>query len=127
MGESKEKLAKTVEVLKDVAKENAALAKVLDEKDAAEWLGNFEKGVVFGSEVIMTQLWTAFGATDSVDSLDEATNKKMKKAAAKFLVSNWLMAKDKIEGDVVRMKNFFNSQTNPEGKTKADVLKEIYT
>merc|ERR1712037_884116 len=52
--------------------------------------------------------------------------KEIKVEASKFLWKKWIESVNKIEQDVRDIKKFFNSQTNPAGKTKADVLKEIY-
>merc|ERR1712050_56906 len=41
-------------------------------------------------------------------------------------MGNYVKARGEVEGDVKAMKDFYASQTDSAGKTKADVLKEIW-
>merc|ERR1719433_1639116 len=43
-----------------------------------------------------------------------------------FLIDNYVGARDEVESDVETMKAFYRSQKDMPGKTKADVLKEIW-
>jgi len=43
-----------------------------------------------------------------------------------WLIEKYITARDEVEKDVVTMKNFYRSQKDMPGKTKADVLKEIW-
>jgi len=43
-----------------------------------------------------------------------------------FIATNYVKARGEVEGDVKAMKDFYASQTDSAGKTKADVLKEIW-
>jgi hypothetical protein len=122
--ESKEKIAKTMEVVK----------KIYPEAEASEFE---DTGNLMVSEVLIKQLATTIQGIDAgiekAIAEDESKKEALVKAgqsiksdAAKFLFQNWAESVKKIEADVEGIKAFFDSQTNPEGKTKADVLKEVY-
>jgi hypothetical protein len=122
--ESKEKIAKTMEVVK----------KIYPEAEASEFE---DTGTLMVSEVLIKQLATTIQGIDAgiekAIAEDESKKEALVKAgqsiksdAAKFLFQNWAESVKKIEADVEGIKAFFDSQTNPEGKTKADVLKEVY-
>merc|ERR1712151_775751 len=96
-----------------------------------------DTGTVMVSEVMIKQLSDTYSAIDT--AIEKAiaedgskkeelakTGKEIKVEASKLLWKKWLESVIKIERDVEDIKKFFNSQTNPAGKTKADVLKEIY-
>merc|ERR1712032_632835 len=131
--ESKEKLAKTMDLVKKFLSGNSKGTKLLE--DNSEAAKTFEDtGVVMVSEVMIKQLGDAYSAIDMgiEKAIAEDGSKKeelvkkggeLKVEASKTLWKNWLEAVIKIEHDVEDIKKFFDSQTNPEGKTKADVLK----
>merc|ERR1712032_1363881 len=134
--ESKEKLAKTMEMVKKFLSGKEKGTKLLE--DNSEAIKAFEDtGTVLVSEVMIKQLSDTYSAIDT--ALEKAIaedgsekeellkkGREIKVEASKFLWKNWLESVNKIENDVKDIKKFFDSQTNPEGKTKADVLKEIY-
>merc|ERR1712032_1515308 len=134
--ESKEKLAKTMEAVKKFLSGKEKGTKLLE--DNSEAIKAFEDtGTVLVSEVMIKQLADTYSAIDTAieKAIAEDGSKKeellkkgreIKVEASKFLWKNWLEAVTKIERDVEDIKKFFDSRTNPEGKTKADVLKEIY-
>merc|ERR1711941_186393 len=43
-----------------------------------------------------------------------------------FVIENYIKARDDVESEVANMKEFYRSQKDMPGKTKADVLKEIW-
>merc|ERR1719414_1828448 len=70
-----------------------------------------------------------YGQNKTKEEMDEFKKKKVPEIGAgviKFLTEKYLSARDEVEGEVEDMKAFFRSQKEMPGKTKADVLKEIW-
>merc|ERR1712039_782532 len=70
-----------------------------------------------------------FGEGKSKEEMDKFIKEKVPEIGARviaWLVEKYITARDEVEKDVVTMKNFYRSQKDMPGKTKADVLKEIW-
>jgi len=70
-----------------------------------------------------------FGEGKSKEEMDKFIKEKVPEIGARviaWLVEKYITARDEVEQDVVTMKNFYRSQKDMPGKTKADVLKEIW-
>merc|ERR1719367_367967 len=70
-----------------------------------------------------------FGEGKSKEEMDKFIKEKVPEIGARviaWLVEKYISARDEVEKDVVTMKNFYRSQKDMPGKTKADVLKEIW-
>jgi len=70
-----------------------------------------------------------FGEGKSKEEVDKYVKEKVPEIGARtiqFLVEKYTGARDEVEKDVETMKAFYRSQKDMPGKTKADVLKEIW-
>jgi len=70
-----------------------------------------------------------FGEGKSKEEMDKFIKEKVPEIGARviaWLIEKYITARDEVEKDVVTMKNFYRSQKDMPGKTKADVLKEIW-
>merc|ERR1719510_1657812 len=70
-----------------------------------------------------------FGKDKSEEYMKKFKEEKMPEISAgiiKFLTDKYVGARDEIQKEADVMKEFFRSQKEMPGKTKADVLKEIW-
>jgi len=70
-----------------------------------------------------------FGEGKSEEEMKKFVKEKVPEIGARtiaFLIDNYVGARDEVENDVETMKAFYRSQKDMPGKTKADVLKEIW-
>merc|ERR1712209_353331 len=70
-----------------------------------------------------------FGEGKSEEEMKKYIKEKVPEIGARtiaFLIDNYIGARDEVENDVETMKAFYRSQKDMPGKTKADVLKEIW-
>jgi len=70
-----------------------------------------------------------FGEGRSEDEMKKYIKEKVPEIGARtiaYLIDNYVGARDEVENEVETMKAFYRSQKDMPGKTKADVLKEIW-
>lgn len=78
---------------------------------------------------IMQKELAKWGEGKSKEEVDKYVAEKIPEIAGRviqFLTKNYVEARDLVEKDVETMKNFYRSQKEVPGRTKADVLKEIW-
>jgi len=78
---------------------------------------------------IMLKEIAKFAEGKSDEEMEKYKKEKIPEISARiiaFIVENYIKARDEVETEVNTMKEFYRSQKDMPGKTKADVLKEIW-
>jgi len=78
---------------------------------------------------LMTKEIARLGESNSKENVDKFVKDKVPEVGArviKYIMEQYISARDDVEKEVETMKAFYRSQKDVPGKTKADVLKEIW-
>merc|ERR1740116_142636 len=77
----------------------------------------------------MTKEVARLGESNSKENVDKFVKEKVPEVGArviKYIMEKYVSARDDVEKEAETMKEFYRSQKDVPGKTKADVLKEIW-
>merc|ERR1711972_489078 len=94
----------------------------------------FEAPAVVMNQVGWANMWLSNTLKSMAENKTQAEVEAFSKGAMPeayesvldFIAKNYVKARGEVEGDVKAMKDFYSSQKEMAGKTKADVLKEIW-